>query len=49
MVKTKVELNRSGVRELMKSAEMQAIYWNRQIKYHQMQRKSRMLRKQERL
>ena len=25
MVKTKVELNRSGVRELMKSAEMQAI------------------------
>lgn len=25
MAKTKVELNRSGVRELMKSAEMQAI------------------------
>lgn len=49
MAKTKVELNRSGVRELMKSAEMQAILLERQIKYHQMQRKSRMWRKRERL
>lgn len=49
MDKTKVELNRSGVRELMKSAEMQQFCWNRQIKYHQMQRKSRMWRKRERL